>query len=170
MLSAKEGKKAWVEVVLDPAAPDGWRFVVKTGALSKEDEERLKKGTKTARGSNFSCILTGAAINGDHVKAEGMAGRMNARLMAIVAEGARNRTYLTPTKQHEAVAVSAKPTWKPEGELAPDLRAIWCPLYGLKTFASLHSSSARRADDFFRSGQQSAGQGACGRSGGGAGR
>ena len=42
-----------------------------TGALSKADEERLKKGTKTGRGSNFVCVLTGAAIGGDYVKAEG---------------------------------------------------------------------------------------------------
>jgi putative DNA methylase len=62
---------------------------------------------------------------------------MNTRLMAIVAEGSRSRIYLTPTKEHEAVAASAMPTWEPEGELAPDLRAIWCPLYGLKTFSSL---------------------------------
>jgi SNF2 family DNA or RNA helicase len=33
----------------DPAAPDGWRFEVKTGALSKEDEERLKNSTKSGR-------------------------------------------------------------------------------------------------------------------------
>ena len=46
MLSTKEGKKAWVEPVIDPTAPDGWRFEVRTGALSKTDEERLK-GTKT---------------------------------------------------------------------------------------------------------------------------
>jgi putative DNA methylase len=87
MLSTKEGKKTWVEPTIDAAAPEGWRFEVKTGALSKAEEERLKKGTKTGRGSNFSCLLTGAAIDGDHVKAEGMAGRLGARLMAIVAEG-----------------------------------------------------------------------------------
>ena len=50
LLSTKEGKKAWVEPVIDAAAPDGWRFEVRTGALAKADEERLKKGTKTARG------------------------------------------------------------------------------------------------------------------------
>ena len=38
MLSTKEGKKAWVEPVIDSAAPDGWRFEVRPGAL-KADEE-----------------------------------------------------------------------------------------------------------------------------------
>jgi putative DNA methylase len=107
MLSTKEGKKAWVEPVIDAAAPDGWRFEVKTGALSKADEERLQKGTKgEGRGSSFSCVRTGATIRGDYIKAEGQAGGMGARLMAIVAEGNRSRLYITPTSLDEAVAAS----------------------------------------------------------------
>jgi hypothetical protein len=47
MLSTKEGKKAWVEPVIDAAAPDGYRFQVRTGTLSRADEERLTTGTKT---------------------------------------------------------------------------------------------------------------------------
>ncbi len=137
MLSTKEGKKAWVEVVIDPAARDGWRFEAKTGSLSKAQEDELRKGTKTGRGSNFSCALTGTAIDGDHVKAEGMAARMGARLMAIVAEGNRSRVYLRPTAEHDALAATAKPEWEPEGELPNDPRNFWTVQYGLKTFASL---------------------------------
>ncbi|HQT75067.1 MAG TPA: DUF1156 domain-containing protein [Acidiphilium sp.] len=137
LLSTKEGKKAWVEPVIDPAAPDGWRFVVHTGTLTKADEERLRKGTKTGRGSNFKCVITGAAINGDHVKAEGMAERMSARLMAIVAEGNRSRAYLSPVAEHEALAATARPEWTPEGDLPDDPRNFWTVQYGLKTFASL---------------------------------
>jgi putative DNA methylase len=137
MLSTKEGKKTWVEPVIDPAAPEGWRFEVKSGALKKADEERLKKGTKTSRGSNFLCILSGAAIDGDHVKAEGVAGRMGVRLMTIVAEGARRRIYLSPLADHEASAARANPAWAPEGELPIDPRNFWTVQYGLTTFASL---------------------------------
>jgi putative DNA methylase len=137
MLSTKTGKKNWVEVVIDPSAPDGWRFEVKNGVLSKAEENRLKAGTKTGRGSNFSCVLTGSAIAGDHVKAEGSAGRMGARLMAIVAEGNRSRTYLSPTVEHEAVASSETPEWEPEGELPNDPRNFWTVQYGLTSFASL---------------------------------
>lgn len=137
MLSTKEGKKAWVEPVIDPSAPDGWRFEVRTGKLGKAEEDEKKKGTKTGRGSNFSCILSGSSINGDHVKAEGKAGRLGARLMAIVAEGERSRVYLTPTVDHERVAEAAQPTWAPEGELPNDPRNFWTVQYGLDTFASL---------------------------------
>ncbi|OZB26690.1 MULTISPECIES: DUF1156 domain-containing protein [unclassified Acidiphilium] len=137
MLSTKEGKKAWVEPVIDPTAPDGWRFEVHTGMLTKQDEERLKKGTKTGRGSNFSCVLTGTPLDGDHVKAEGVGGRMSKRLMAIVGEGSRSRIYLSPTAEHEALAVTASPEWTPDGNLPDDPRNFWTVQYGLKTFASL---------------------------------
>ena len=135
--ATKGGHKAWVEPLIDPEAPDGWRFVVVNGSCAKVDEDRLKQGNKTARGSNFICILTGAAINGDHVKAEGVAGRMGMRLMAIVAEGARSRIYLSPTRDHELIAEKANPAWEPEGELPNDPRNFWTVQYGLTTFASL---------------------------------
>lgn len=108
MLSTKEGRKAWVEPVLDVTASDGWRFEVKTGEINKSEEARLKNGTKgEGRGSSFKCVLTGAVVQGDYIKAEGMAGRMSARLMAIVAEGKRQRVYLSPSLNHEAIAKAA---------------------------------------------------------------
>ncbi len=103
MLSTKEGKAAWVEPVIDTAAPDGWRFEVKTGALSKADEKLRAEGTKSGR-AMFRCVLTGANIGGAYIDEEAQAGRMSARLMAIVAEGQRSRTYLSPVLDHERAA------------------------------------------------------------------
>ena len=60
--------------------------------------------------------MSGTPIAGDYIKAEGKAGRMGARLMAIVAEGDRGRVYLPPTEEMEAVARKAKPEWKPDVE------------------------------------------------------
>lgn len=107
MLSTKEGKKAWAEVVRDAGAPDGWRFAVRTGLLAKADEERLKLGTKGGKGQAFICTLTGSAIERPYIQHEGKADRLSQRLMAVVAEGSRNRTYISPTPEHEAVAESA---------------------------------------------------------------
>jgi putative DNA methylase len=83
MLSSKEGKKAWVEPLIDRTSQDGYHFEVRTGILSSTDEERLATGTKTSRG-NFRCLLTGAAITDDWNRAEGRAGRLGERLFAIV--------------------------------------------------------------------------------------
>jgi putative DNA methylase len=139
MLSTKEGRKAWVEPVIDPAAPDGWRFEVRSGALAKADEERLKQGTKTARG-NFRCILTGAAISEEWNHAEGRARRLSARLMAVVAEGNRSRVYQSPTQEHEEIAGSAEPMWEPEGALFDKALGFRVPAYGLTRWADLFTA------------------------------
>ena len=55
-------------------------------------------------------LLSGTPISGDYIKAEGMAGRMGARLMAVVAEGARGRVYLAPSPAQEMAACEAEPT------------------------------------------------------------
>ena len=50
-----------------------------------KDPEAAKHGTKLSRGANFQCLMSTTPIEGDYIKAEGAAGRMGARLMAIVA-------------------------------------------------------------------------------------
>ena len=95
MLSTKAGKEAYVEPVIEDG---GYRFTVKVG--KPKDAEAAKNGTKLARGANFQCLMSGTPMRGDYIKAEGKAGRMGARLMAIVAEGERGRVYLAPTPEH----------------------------------------------------------------------
>lgn len=131
VLSSKAGKEAYVAPVVDG---DGYRFTVKVGTLT----EAAKAGTKAAgRGANFQCVLSGAPIGGDYIKAEGKAGRMGARLMAVVAEGVRGRVYLTPPDLHEAIARQAQPTWRPSGDVPPRLTGGTCVPYGLKEWGDL---------------------------------
>lgn len=142
MLSTKEGKKAWAEPVIDARAPDGWRFEVKTGELSKPEEEEKKKGTKTGRGTNFACVLSGSAITPDYARGEGMAGRLGARLMAIVAEGTRGRTYLPATPEHEQRATEAEPgdTSAIEVEMPDNPRWFSPPGYGMKRYVDIFTA------------------------------
>lgn len=137
MLSTKQGKKAWVEPVRDAEAPDGYRFEVHSGAIGKAEEAEKKAGTKAGRGANFTCVLTGTPITGDHIKGEGRAGRMGERLMAIVADGPKGRVYLPPEAEHERIVASAEPEWVPEGELPNDPRNFWTVDYGLTKFGDL---------------------------------
>jgi putative DNA methylase len=162
ILSAKEGSKAWAEPIIDPDAPEGWRVEVRTGTPSKADEERLKKGTKgEGRGSEFSCLLTGAPITGDYIKSEGMAGRLGDRLMGIIAGGNRKRSYHSSDTEHEQpIHVLAKdPRVEEEREsslnqpLPAKLTGGTCFGYGLTTFGKLfHSAPNYRSDDIFRFG------------------
>jgi putative DNA methylase len=131
MLSTKAGKRAYVEPVIDD---DGYVFTVKVG--KPKDAEAAKNGTKLAR-ANFLCLMSGAPITGDYIKTEGKAGRMGARLMAIVAEGERGRVYLAPTEMMETVARQAKPAWKPEGDVPARLTGGTCVPYGLARWGDL---------------------------------
>jgi len=130
ILSSKPGHEAYVEPVVEG---DTYRFTVRVGT----PPAWAKQGTKLARGAQFRCLLSGMPISGNYIKAEGQAGRMGARMLAIVAEGPRGRVYLPPTAEHEAIARSAQPTWKPEIDIPPDRRSMFTPLYGLTTFADL---------------------------------
>ncbi|MBI1887193.1 MAG: DUF1156 domain-containing protein [Nitrosomonadales bacterium] len=131
MLSTKAGKETYVEPVIEEGS---YRFTVKAG--NPKNAEAAKNGTKLAR-ANFACLMSGTPISGDYIKAEGKAGRMGARLMAIVAEGDRGRVYLAPTPEHEAVAQKANPTWRPEGEIATRMTGGNCTPYGLTSWGDL---------------------------------
>lgn len=131
VLSSKSGKEVYVEPVV---VGDEYRFVVKVGTPT----ESAIAGTKAAgRGANFTCVLSQTPISGDYIKAEGQAGRMGARLMAMVVEGISSRVYLSPTEEHEAIARQTVPTWKPSGEVPARLTGGTCVPYGLKKWSDL---------------------------------
>ena len=148
MLSTKAGKEAYVEPVIEDG---GYRFTVKVG--KPKDAEAAKSGTKLAHGANFRCLMSGTPIAGDHIKAEGKAGRMGARMMAIVAEGDMGGSISRRRAEMEAVARTAKPEWKPDasscqrpsGLHAAALRVDDCG-------RPLHPPPTRGADDVLRSG------------------
>jgi len=132
MLSTKAGKEAYVEPVIEGG---GYRFTVKVG--KPKDAAATKSGTSAGKRAAFKCVMSGTPLTYDYIRAEGQAGRMGARLMAIVAEGERGRVYLAPTPEHEVAALEAKPEWKPDVALPVNPRDFKTPNYGLMTFADL---------------------------------
>ena len=135
MLSTKKGKEAYVEPVIEGR---GYRFVVKVG--TPEDAEAAKAGTSAGKRQAFRCLMSGVPIPYGYIRNEGKARRMDARLMAIVAEGDRGRVYLSPIPEHETVADKANPVWKPEVALPNNPRDFKTPNYGLPTYADLFTS------------------------------
>ena len=131
MLSTKAGKEAYVEPVLEG---DSYHFTVRIG--KPQDAEVAKNGTKLAR-ANFLCLMSGMPIEGDYIKAEGQAGRMGAKLMAIVAKGAHGRVYLGPTLEHEVIAQQANPKWKPDVEFFQQALGFRVGNYGMTKWSDL---------------------------------
>lgn len=132
MLANKKGKESYVEPVIEG---DGYRFAVKAG--DPPDPVAAKAGTKLSRGANFRCVMSGAPIAGDYIKAEGKAGRLGARLMAIVAQGERRRVYLSPIREQEEVTRKTKLGWKPEVAISGSTQYLGVKPYGMARFDQL---------------------------------
>lgn len=136
VLSRKKGSEAYVEPSING---DSYEFKVQVGTPNP----KARNGTKLSRGANFRCLLSGSPLEPDYIKREASAGRMGARLMAIVAEGQRGRVYLSPEPNHEQCAFQAddeKVRGPIHSPLADDPRNLWCLQYGLSHFDRLFTS------------------------------
>ena len=132
-LSSKGAEKAWVEPVID-YADKTISFAVRTG------NGTVPAPPKIGRGAKFKCLVCQQVVPDQYIKDEGALGRMTPQLMAIAAEAQNGRIYLAPSKEHEAIAATATPTWGPEQELADDPRNLWCIPYGLRRFRDLFTT------------------------------
>ena len=127
MLSTKKGKEAYAEPVIEGRR---YRFTVKAG--KPKDAEAAKRGTKAGgSGSIFLCLMSGTPMPFEYLRPEAKAGRMGARLMAIVAEGDRGRVYLAPNPEHEAAARKAKPHDVPDTDLPAKALGFRVQEYGM---------------------------------------
>lgn len=130
-LSTKAGKKAWIEPVVDQSTMT-YRFEVRTG------NSEPRAGTVNRNGG--MCLLTNSPMPLDYVRAEGKAGRMGARLMAIVAEGQSGRLYCPPTEDHERIAQSASPNEVPDTDLPEQALGFRVQNYGMTKHRHLFTS------------------------------
>jgi putative DNA methylase len=124
VLSSKEGMQAYVEPVVNG---DTYRFTMRVGKPPAE----AKNGTKLAR-ANFRCLLSDTPVSAEYIRSEAQAGRLDKRLMAIVAEGPRGRTYLAPTDLQTKIAQDATPAWKPDLLVTTPCHDVdRLPMYGM---------------------------------------
>ena len=127
-LSAKKGREAWAEAVVDRATKEV-RFEVRRGRVGQSS------GTVGRQGA--WCVVCGSPMSLEYIRTQGRADRLRAQLMAIAAEGPRGRVYVAPTMEQESIESSATPPWTPQEEIAFNPRDIKAPTYGLTRFADL---------------------------------
>jgi len=135
MLSTKAKKEAFIEPVIEK---NGYRFIVKSG--KPDNIDTISKGTKLARGANFRCLMSDSPISSDYIKSEGKAGRFGTRLTAIIALGDRGRVYLSPTPEHEKIAINAIPSWRPELSISGSSQYLGIKPYGMDRFDQLFTN------------------------------
>lgn len=118
-LGKKKGKEAFIvpHTVADADAQGGRRVQFEIGHNPAEGPHPGSDGTVARTAA--TCLACKGSVPLKYVRAEGQAGRLGAALMAIVAEGNRQREYLPPAEDHWLAADVDLPDSVPVGSLPP---------------------------------------------------
>jgi putative DNA methylase len=135
LLSAVPKKQARIVPIVDKVKKT-LEFEIHLGG-TEEQISAAKLGTKSSRGANFVCLMSGAAISSAYVKQVAKAGKLGTRLIAIIAEGKNNRVFLKPSPAHEEIALSAVATTRPEILLPNHSQYIGVLGYGFEGFGDI---------------------------------
>ncbi|MDQ6850302.1 MAG: hypothetical protein M3070_10125, partial [Actinomycetota bacterium] len=113
------GKQVTFEVVVDRSGPPIEGTVGRQGAI---------------------CVVCQSPVPLKHIRAEGQAGRMEQQLMAVVAEGQRQRIYLPATEEQVTAANVPRPADVPEAELPKQALGFRVQGYGMELWADLFTN------------------------------
>lgn len=138
LLSKKKGNEAYINPEINR----------ETGEISysveyTKDATKLKKsaeGTKSGRGASFKCLLSNSPITPNYVKECGKRGEIGHRLIAVVAEGNRKRIFMSPTPEHEVIALQVPKTNINDIVLPKHPQYIGVLGYGMETFSDLFTN------------------------------
>src|SRR5207253_10920250 len=97
-LSTKPGKEMSLTPIIDHTNRTV-TFAVTNGTPTVD-------APKLSRGAKFKCLVCDIAVDEAHIKAEGMAKRLGAQLLAVVAEGDRSRVYLSASRAQADLALA----------------------------------------------------------------
>ena len=121
-LSRRKGREAWLDPIVDRESRRV-HFRIGTGAGCPPG------GTVSRTGA--TCLICGTNVPLTHVRAEGKAGRMGSQLVATIAAGQRQRTYLEGDEVHATAAKVVRPDAVPDTDLPHNPRAFTTPNYGI---------------------------------------
>jgi len=127
-LSKKNGKEVYIHPIIENKKI---RYEVKQG-------KNIVDPPKTARGK-FKCICCDSPVDLNYIREESRAKRMNARMLAIVAESNSGRLYFSPNEEHNQAANIDKPEEYPSGALYGKAR-INVGVYGFEDFSELFTN------------------------------
>ncbi len=139
-LGKKKGKESWIRpvIVAAPEQPSGKSVDFEIGHGSAGAPEAAGGGTVGRNGA--TCVACGSAVALEYVRAEGRGGRLGAKLMAVVAEGNRQRLYLPPDDRHRSAAEIDRPESAPDVGLPDEALGFRVQNYGMTRWADIFTN------------------------------
>ena len=139
-LGKKRGKEAWVRPIIapNPRHTSGKRVEFEighgaAGAPSGDDDGTIGRNGAT-------CIACGSAVALEYVRASSRDAGLGAQLMAIVADGHRQRVYLPSDDVHRRAAAVERPESAPDASLPAQALGFRVQNYGFTHWADLFTN------------------------------
>lgn len=139
-LGKKKGKETYLVPILvsDDRHSSGRtvRFGIGRGASHAPTKDN--DGTVTGR-QGATCVACSAHVPIAYLRSEGKAGRLGAQMVAVVAEGTRQRHYVEVNGTHLKAASVVIADLPISGRIADNPRWFSPPAYGLVSFPDLYT-------------------------------
>ena len=132
-LGKKKGKEAYVV----PRVENG-RVEFSIGHDPAAGPSAGEDGTVGRLGAQ--CVACRTHVDLKYVRSEGRAGRIGGRLMAVVAQGQRTRTYVAPNQEHENAETVDRPASVPSGVIPAQAPSFRVQAYGFATYSDLFTA------------------------------
>lgn len=139
-LGKKKGKEAYVvpKVVVDSTHPSGKKVEYRIGHDPTKAPDNDNDGTVGRRGGK--CVACSGAVPLTYIREQGREVGLGENLMAVVAEGDRQRVYLEADVDHANAAAVEQPVNLPSGDLPANPRDFKTPNYGLTKWSDLFTN------------------------------
>ena len=121
-LSKKRGNEYWTRPVVDRES-NTISFVVQNHDAGVPDKGTVKR-------TEANCVVCRTPVRLSYIRELSGSNRMEATMTAVVAEGDRERLFLSPTSEDIQAALSAKPAWKPR-QTIPETPKVSGLAYGM---------------------------------------
>lgn len=128
LLGGKKGAEAWLEPTVDKHSGT-FHFDVRTGTPS--NRAAVTAGTKDVKGG-FRCLLTGAPIPFDYIRARGQEGRLGFTMLAMIVETGGGRLFLPASVDQIEAANAASPSEFPDTDLPDEALGFRVQNYGIR--------------------------------------
>jgi putative DNA methylase len=131
-LSRQKGKERWLKPIV---AVRQVTFEIGEGAATPPPVTKASR-----RGARFRCPICQQTAPEEHIKSEGVAGRLGTQLLATVVHGDAGRRHLRADRLQAQHAAVEPPEDRPDVAIPFDPRNLWCREYGIDRQFKLYTT------------------------------